>query len=283
MRWEQAIELRALLRPAHLIPIGRDRSAISLQTLTKLLLSLELDKSEQTSNWSRRPLTANQRKYAAVDAYILLPILDALMERIITRHSVSMKSKGFLRRWTHAVVVEASTPENSKSSSELLPSGKEQIPSRVERLGPEDVRQALLSFGMLAAAQSIGRSVEPGCTTVKTLALHTPHTLVLCMLELDRRLVMQHCAMAMGVKRAEIRMVRTENLVAVVGFPRGGVGPIGTRCPATVLVDEHLVNGIQTNLGQSRRILCGAGAVGVQFCIAVEELLKLDFVRLARL
>ena len=39
-------------------------------------LGVSLDKGEQTSNWSRRPLDANQLRYAALDAEVLLAVFD---------------------------------------------------------------------------------------------------------------------------------------------------------------------------------------------------------------
>jgi ribonuclease D len=42
-------------------------------------LGMVLDKSSQTSNWSQRPLDADQLKYAALDAEVLL----ALYERLV--------------------------------------------------------------------------------------------------------------------------------------------------------------------------------------------------------
>lgn len=41
-------------------------------------LGVALDKGEQTSNWSRRPLDADQLRYAALDAEMLLALFDRL-------------------------------------------------------------------------------------------------------------------------------------------------------------------------------------------------------------
>ena len=41
-------------------------------------LGVSLDKGEQTSNWSRRPLDADQLRYAALDAEVLLTLFDRL-------------------------------------------------------------------------------------------------------------------------------------------------------------------------------------------------------------
>lgn len=50
----------------------------SLAALCERELGRGMDKSEQTSNWSRRPLTPEQLRYAALDAEVLLPLFDRL-------------------------------------------------------------------------------------------------------------------------------------------------------------------------------------------------------------
>ena len=41
-------------------------------------LGIELDKTEQTSDWSRRPLSKRQLAYAALDVEVLPPLWDRL-------------------------------------------------------------------------------------------------------------------------------------------------------------------------------------------------------------
>jgi DNA polymerase I-like protein with 3'-5' exonuclease and polymerase domains len=50
----------------------------SLQEYAKKYLGLELDKSEQKSDWSIRPLTENQIKYAAADAIVCKWLIEKL-------------------------------------------------------------------------------------------------------------------------------------------------------------------------------------------------------------
>jgi ATP-dependent Lhr-like helicase len=58
------------------------RSAVdgghSLQAVCARELGLQMDKTEQTSDWTRRPLTPRQIAYAALDAEVLLALYDRL-------------------------------------------------------------------------------------------------------------------------------------------------------------------------------------------------------------
>jgi ribonuclease D len=51
----------------------------SLATVAERELGVFLDKSEQTSNWARRPLSEEQIRYAAADAEILLRVREQLL------------------------------------------------------------------------------------------------------------------------------------------------------------------------------------------------------------
>ena len=53
----------------------------NLQTLTLELLGKQLDKRDQISDWSLRPLLKNQINYAILDAYVLLILFDKLNEQ----------------------------------------------------------------------------------------------------------------------------------------------------------------------------------------------------------
>lgn len=61
--------------------LGFDMQA-SYVSLAHDTLALELSKSEQTSDWARRPLTDRQIRYAANDVLYLPPIWDKLEQRL---------------------------------------------------------------------------------------------------------------------------------------------------------------------------------------------------------
>uniref|UniRef100_K3X8W4 3'-5' exonuclease domain-containing protein n=1 Tax=Globisporangium ultimum (strain ATCC 200006 / CBS 805.95 / DAOM BR144) TaxID=431595 RepID=K3X8W4_GLOUD len=53
---------------------------LSLQKLVFLYLHRKLTKTQQTSNWNRRPLAPSQLHYAAADALVLIHLYDELMK-----------------------------------------------------------------------------------------------------------------------------------------------------------------------------------------------------------
>lgn len=71
------------------ISLGGAHHPISLQKLVFLYLQRRLTKTQQTSNWNRRPLTFSQLHYAAADALVLIHIYDELMQRIKLQQSGS--------------------------------------------------------------------------------------------------------------------------------------------------------------------------------------------------
>ena len=52
----------------------------SLGVVCKRILNMSMDKGEQTSDWSRRPLSRSQLMYAALDAGVMLQLYDRFNE-----------------------------------------------------------------------------------------------------------------------------------------------------------------------------------------------------------
>ncbi|PSN54236.1 Exonuclease mut-7 [Blattella germanica] len=78
----------------YVFPFAADdsTSSESLTRLVHLCLGQPLDKSDQFSNWERRPLRESQVTYAALDAYCLLEVYDVLeksaLEQNIPFHEI---------------------------------------------------------------------------------------------------------------------------------------------------------------------------------------------------
>ena len=61
-------------------PKGERQGMSSLQKMTATLLGKRLDKTEQCSNWTQRPLSRSQLDYALLDAAILSRLLKTMMK-----------------------------------------------------------------------------------------------------------------------------------------------------------------------------------------------------------
>lgn len=87
-RFDELVLLGATLQPAALVDTLRlaraalDLPSYSLAAVCAHLFGLALDKSLQSSNWRRRPLTRAQLQYAATDAFITLRVFDELQQRL---------------------------------------------------------------------------------------------------------------------------------------------------------------------------------------------------------
>ncbi|XP_055009430.1 exonuclease mut-7 homolog [Boleophthalmus pectinirostris] len=61
--------------------VGKDSSEKGLSLLVKQVLGQPLDKTEQMSNWEKRPLRISQIRYAVADAYCLVDVYNVLSSR----------------------------------------------------------------------------------------------------------------------------------------------------------------------------------------------------------
>lgn len=81
------INSRGSIRP---LLEGKSSRSISLSDVCSLLLGKPLSKSEQTSNWTARPLRERQIRYAALDAHCLLGIVDVMLHDCMMLRGIEM-------------------------------------------------------------------------------------------------------------------------------------------------------------------------------------------------
>lgn len=98
---ETIIDLEHVQRDIHILMKQDNTYQVNgLSNLAKFWLSKSIDKTNQQSNWIRRPLRPQQVSYAALDAYVLLElfcVMDGKLKQLIQLHGdvpIPTKKKG---------------------------------------------------------------------------------------------------------------------------------------------------------------------------------------------
>jgi ribonuclease D len=73
------------------------REGLGYSALVEAQFGVRLSKTFQRSDWGRRPLTAEQLAYAALDTHYLLPLFDLLTGELATRGAAAEARKEFDR------------------------------------------------------------------------------------------------------------------------------------------------------------------------------------------
>ena len=145
--FHRAVELQKVLNA--LISSGAlaDSGSRGLGATCKALLGSDVSKTEQTSHWGTRPLTASQRTYAATDAYVLLPLLEAALRAMVgggatavggsLEDSLAAVSQSILK-WVRPVAVALVTAGGEGPTIPQLPAlGRAGVCSGLQTLGLE--------------------------------------------------------------------------------------------------------------------------------------------------
>jgi DNA polymerase-1 len=150
------------------------KTSLSLQTLAQKLLNIELDKTQQVSDWSK-PLTSKQLQYAALDAAILLELYPILFKKLERSHLLKIAQLEFhcmpavaqmelngmlldLSRWqTLGAKLESDRDVALHQLSQLRIAGNAQmslLPEMTDTINPNSPQQ------VLAALQAFGIPVN---------------------------------------------------------------------------------------------------------------------------
>jgi DNA polymerase I len=150
------------------------KTSLSLQTLAQKLLNIELDKTQQVSDWSKS-LTSKQLQYAALDAAILLELYPILVKKLERSHLLKIAQLEFhcmpavaqmelngmlldLSRWqTLGAKLESDRDAALHQLSQLRIAGNAQmslLPEMTDTINPNSPQQ------VLAALQAFGIPVN---------------------------------------------------------------------------------------------------------------------------
>ncbi|KAK9885779.1 hypothetical protein WA026_013649 [Henosepilachna vigintioctopunctata] len=117
---------RLLEKHPHVVFPHGQTSGLSLSNLVQQCLGAPLDKSEQFSNWDKRPLRTSQLVYAALDAYCLIEIYDVI------KHCCEDAAFPF-----EEVCYNLMTNENFPKKKNKKPAKKDEQKSQVDIPQPE--------------------------------------------------------------------------------------------------------------------------------------------------
>ncbi|KAJ0402882.1 hypothetical protein P43SY_000496 [Pythium insidiosum] len=243
-----------------------------LAQLYDVCMGDQLDKEEQCSDWSRRPLSSSQVVYAAKDAFVVRNITAFLLADVDDwNNSKPSQGPSFLRRF--AVVTSVTTPLNDGLAPELG-----HWINSFEAMDTHHVRAALHAHGLTGIADAIhtvADAEKPGFVArreagliVKTIAIVFRNgatdpiqgesalarvNYAAVVLPLDASIDMAELAHEFDTEAGDVMLADRETLIRVFGYRRGGVGPIGLREQSAIRVV------LDASLRAERAILCGAG------------------------
>ena len=153
------------------------RQDISLKTLVLNFLHYDLIKTQQCSDWARRPLSSSQIDYAAGDALILLRLFDAMTYEAADRGDFDLPV--LLRRFQHDVkpkksikplLIVATTPSANQLTlaAAILPMAAEAIHTRFDH--PLLALPHFISSPINSIAPASSNSECDGDVSVETLS-----------------------------------------------------------------------------------------------------------------
>lgn len=125
---------------------------ISLKNLVKEYLHLNLLKTEQMSNWAKRPLTSQQLHYAACDALVLLRLYDAICYEIEDKLSVAGDASASESEADVASAFSTTASATSSSSSASVKDTLQGLCRTVDYIGQDFSRKAVAKRNQRHAA-----------------------------------------------------------------------------------------------------------------------------------
>ena len=124
-----------------------------------------------------------------------------------------------------------------------------------------------------SVSQACAQTGCPYSDFVKTLIFLTPTTPIACIIPGEKTLNVSKLANTLGLEKSEIRICPRSEVEKNVGFPAGGVPPVGLQIP--IYVDKGVM--------KKDYVIGGGGNTKTLLKIPTEELLKSPNAKLATL
>jgi len=241
-----------------------------LARLCAEVLGRSLDKQLQCSDWEQRPLSDAQVRYAALDAWALLPVFARLIASD-DAHSAADWRKPYAGdvRSADAQVDAAAAAAAAETFEPLCGAGAAAVAAELLKLRADG-----------CGAQLIRSSQAPSTVlSCKTLAFVAAKDMTatlprnaLCVVPADEEVDVSLMAAALGAAEdsgACYRLATAAELRSVFRQPRGAIGPLGpASAMGAVIVLERTLLEVDT-------IECGAGTHGWQLRVNPARLCRL--------
>ncbi|EQC37149.1 hypothetical protein SDRG_05376 [Saprolegnia diclina VS20] len=249
------LELRklALLR----LPTESAAATWGLATYASVCLHLTMEKDQQCSDWSVRPLTLAQIEYAALDAVAVRLLALFFLADVLT-----------LRSENHLTSAPVTMPARLLRRLLIREDRRDLVPFLQESNVVTALTALRLAFTVVDAASVLERSA-----IVKTVAFAVTSeatAYVAVVLELEKTIDTTALADALGVDAGHLALATDAELLHVFGYPRGCIGPLGLRQQRRIRVV------LDANVAAMPTMYCGVGALRRVASLALQEVLALD-------
>lgn len=231
-----------------------------LAGLAEECLGQPLNKAMQMSNWEERPLSLEQCQYAALDAFCLLPLREALLKK--EAQEEEPRDLDTLCAYTYSTGEKRGrhgSLDTSGASRQKVPPPRPDVPP----LSHRDVQKFVATHGMDALPQPVrvfrtpaetastseaaaALSLDPSCIlkslcVVESSSGREDGLAVVLVLQGDKTASLRRVEVHLGLPPGSIRMASPSECLFRFGYAPGTVPPFGHRDGVTVLVDSLVV------------------------------------------
>ncbi len=264
VRFPDVKELRCVKRcvdlQRHVVDVSG--KIVSLSAACFSILGIGLNKSEQISTWSSRPLSNSQKEYAALDAWALI------------RLAKKIEFQSFV--WSCPFPMPLGVNDVREDLRQLFDDDKVadsiRIVKTIEDLAHDEILVKTIAF-IVRVKKDVRRSF-PICVCVSIDDM------------VDMESLKSFLKERLKKKDINVNLASVSDLITIFGFVPGALGPCGLRNKMMTVLDKKLCDQVGCDFDddhdeekkkKKRFLCCGAGMPGYNFSVCV-----FDFVRCMR-